>query len=327
MRPNSKQEFEEEIQSAAAETVADRDTPEFTTAERRLINLLAEYTAAFLYPDRYPGDPLRGSTYSRHPWGKALMDSAKKCIRCYNPEKGPFLHYFSRSFRREFRRDQAREQLEERRQGIRLPGKIERKILELKKYCVSRGLDPEDPEVLDKLAAVTGQRKETVAELLRIDRDSSPVSDIVRTEDGEEISLFEFVRDTRERTDERILQEDSVRKILDWVGVIFQEIQDRQKELLSMLVTAAVIQAFGGDLSRARKTAGEYPFFSERIFSVAGEREGQIPLKKEIAEMCGRSEQSASRAFRNFTEKILCRADEMGDPISVSARISLDTLN
>ena len=323
----TKQEFEEEIQIAAVDAVGCRETPEYKTAVYRLEKLLCKYTAAFVYPERYPNDPLRESTYSRYPWGLALTETAIECLKSYNTEKGPFLHYYLPSFSRKFHRERAKDKLEERRKGIRLPGKVETQIREIKKYCVSRGLDPEDPEAVKKLAAVMSLQEETVKELIRVDRNASPVSDIVRTEDGEEISLFDFVVDTRERTDERIMQETDVEETLDSVEVKFNEMQARQKELLSMLVTAAVIQSFEGDLERSRRILKKYSFCSERIFTITKEQDGEIPRNKEIAKLCGRSEQSASRTWHNFVEQVSIRTDAVGDPISCESKYELEKLN
>lgn len=103
-------------------------------------------------------------------------------------------------------------------------------------------------------------------------------------------------------TELRSESEDQLRYFLDLIRDVFDVCQERQKSLLAMLISAEVLRAMDADPA-AGKVLRKYTFCSGQILRLAGEN-GIVPTNKDTGEMLGLSEQSVSRTYRGFREKV-----------------------
>ena len=81
------------------------------------------------------------------------------------------------------------------------------------------------------------------------------------------------------------------------------EVQERQKRLLSMLLTVEVVKAFNEDIDKAKEILCDKEFYNEEVFDYYTNN-GELLTAKQIGVICGVSEQSLSRTYKNFKEKL-----------------------
>lgn len=103
-------------------------------------------------------------------------------------------------------------------------------------------------------------------------------------------------------TELRSESEVQLRYVLDLIRDVFYVCEERQKSLFAMLITADVLRAMDADPA-AGKVLRKNTFCPEKIFRLTGGN-GIVPTNKDIGEMLGLSEQSASRSYRDFREKV-----------------------
>lgn len=296
MKPLTKEEYEKRINAAPVLRLDPNRDPELYKTERyKLLELLWEYYSACIYS---------GKDYGENTYDLALVETADDCLKNYDPETGPFLHYFVRSMSRKMRAEQAREHQAMTRNGIRIPDKTLKRMLTIRKYAESKNLNLNDPAVLEKIAQTFKTTPEKLRALLRAEEQSRAVPDVWISEDGEEVSIIEtIVADRTESAEEKILREESLKTRVGDIRRVFDRTQERQKKLLSMLITAEVLRSFQGDMAAGESLLAGYPFFSSEILQLTISA-GEVPTNKKIGEMNQISEQSLSRTYRFFKEKI-----------------------
>ena len=91
--------------------------------------------------------------------------------------------------------------------------------------------------------------------------------------------------------------------LVEKINDVFTTVQDRQKRLLSMLWTVEIIETCDEDLDKARNILVGKELFNEEVFDYY-EKHGKLPTNRKIAEICGISEPSLSRTYKNFKEKL-----------------------
>ena len=91
--------------------------------------------------------------------------------------------------------------------------------------------------------------------------------------------------------------------LVEKINGVFNTVQDRQKKLLSMLLTVEIIKACDEDLDKAKNVLTGKELFNEEVFDYY-EKHGELPTAKQIGGICGVSEQSLSRTYKNFKEKL-----------------------
>ena len=91
--------------------------------------------------------------------------------------------------------------------------------------------------------------------------------------------------------------------LVEKINDVFTTVQDRQKRLLSMLLTVEIIKACDEDLDKAKNVLTGKELFNEEVFDYY-KKHGELPTAKQIGEILGVSEQSLSRTYKNFKEKL-----------------------
>ena len=291
----TKEEYEERINRAALFGLdKEREPIRYETERRIFLKLLTEYYAGFIYPNK----PLEDFSFT-------LIETAVECIRFYKASKGEFLHLFNKAMKRNQRIAVAKENAEKFRQGIRL-GKEEntaiRKVIALAKR---KGLDIYETDCQRKIALFLQMDPERVAQLILINENATAVSNRVKGEDGE-IDLFDKIIDTSNSADDKIINQMAAVEILKIIESEFSDCQERQKRMLSLMLTTEVVKAFDEDIEQARRTVSGFSFCSEECFLYYKEN-GSVLTARQIAQKCGTSEQSLSRAYKNFKEKVKSR--------------------
>ena len=197
----------------------------------------------------------------------------------------------------------AKEIIEEKRQGIRVASEDDKMIRKIIALANSKGLDINDNIVQKKIAKFLNIDYNKLQELLKINNDAVAVSSTVSNEDGDEIELFDLQASKEKTAEEKMVDESAVISIIEEIEDVFSKVQERQKRLLSMLLTVEVVKAFNEDIDKAKEILCDKEFYNEEVFDYCINN-GALPTAKQIGVICGVSEQSLSRTYKNFKEKL-----------------------
>lgn len=232
-------------------------------------------------------------------YGMEIANLVVRCIHYYSTEKGSFLQYFLSSWRVEYERIKKKEAFEMQRCGIHIADEDKRKINKIIKYAKVNGKDFTSMEFANKVANALGINVRDVQNLIQM-VEMKVVSDESTNNDGESFSLFDLVSSQEKSVEERLMEEADAIMFLKRINDVFIARQNRQKPLLSKLITSKIIQ----DLSSSKtllKMAKSLDFIDvsivEQFFSLK-----RVPTAREISQEFGLSEQSVSRTFKIFIE-------------------------
>ena len=232
-----------------------------------------------------------------------LMETAMECIKYYDKDKGEFLHLFNSSMKRDLHIAKAKEIIEEKRQGIRVSNEDDKLIRKIIALANSKGLDICDSTVQQKISKALNIEFARLQELLRINDDAVAVSSTVTNDDGDEVELFDLQSSHEKTAEDKLADESAFITLVEKINGVFNTVQDRQKKLLSMLLTVEIIKACNEDLDKAKNILTGKELFDEEVFDYY-EKHGELPTAKQIGEILGVSEQSLSRTYKNFKEKL-----------------------
>lgn len=256
------------------------------------LTLLTDYYRLYIYPSK----PL--DSYSI-----TLMETAAECIKYYEKSKGEFLHLFNSSMKRDLHIAKAKEIIEGKRQGIRISNEDDKLIRKIIALANSKGLDVYDLTVQEKISKALDLDVGRLQELLRINDDAVAVSSTVTNEDGDEIELYDLQSSHEKTAEEKMEEESAFHSLVERFDNVFSTVQERQKRLLSMLLTVEIIKACDEDLEKARQVLEDKELFNEEVYDYY-EKHGELPTAKQIGLVCGVTEQSLSRTYKNFKEKL-----------------------
>lgn len=290
----TREEYENLINNSPLFEIDKESSPALYKSERyNFLTLLTEYYSGYIYKKK----PLEE-------YSMTLMETAIECIKYYDRGKGEFLHLFNSLMKRDLRIAQAKEMLEERRRGIKVSSETDNLIRKIVAFAGSKNLDVYDISVQEKIAKGFGIELNKLQELLRVNYDAVAMSSTVMTEDNEEMELFDLQASHGKTQEDNFIEEEAFISLLDRIDSVFATVQERQKRLLSMLLTVEVVKACNEDLDKARQVLSGKKLFNEGIIDYYT-MNGELPTAKQIGEQCGVSEQSLSRTYKNFKEKLI----------------------
>lgn len=289
----TREEYESLINNSPLFEIDKESSPALYKSERyNFLTLLTEYYSRYAYQKK-----------ELEEYSLTLMETAIECIKYYDRSKGEFLHLFNSLMKRDLRIAKAKEMLEERRQGIKVSSETDNLIRKIVAFADSKNLDVYDISVQEKIAKGFGIELNKLQELLRVNYDAVAMSSTVMTEDNEEIELFDLQASHGKTQEDNFIEEETFISLLDRIDSVFVTVQERQKRLLSMLLTVEVVKACNEDLDKARQVLSGKKLFNKEIITYY-ETKGELPTAKQIGEQCGVSEQSLSRTYKNFKEKL-----------------------
>ena len=240
------------------------------------------------------------NTNRYEPYAMEIVDTAKRCIENYDPAAGRFLNYFTSAWKKSYGHLVGKELVKETYKGIHFTEEDERNFRKYMRLAQNMGINTESHEFDERVAEAMGISVDEVNNLRKI-VNSRPTSGRSVNEEGEEYSLIDQL-DSGKYTDSRILQLETAKEFLDLIEITYDQLQDRQKPMLAMLITSKIALLASEDDS-LMEYIREKAFFDEGIFEESINRGEQIQAK-EIAERVGVVEASASRSWKTFKEKI-----------------------
>ena len=289
----TREEYENLINNSPLFEIDKESSPALYKSERyNFLTLLTDYYRLYIYPNK-----------SLDSYSMTLMETAMECIKYYDKDKGKFLHLFNSSMKRDLHIAKAKEIIEEKRQGIRVSNEDDKLIRRIIALANSKGLDVYDLTVQQKISKALNLELSRLQELLRINDDAVAVSSTVTNDDGDEVELFDLQSSHEKNAEDKMADESAFVSLVEKINGVFTTVQDRQKKLLSMLLTVEIIKACDEDLDKAKNVLTGKELFNEEVFDYY-EKHDELPTAKQIGAILGVSEQSLSRTYKNFKEKL-----------------------
>lgn len=230
------------------------------------------------------------------PYGCEIVDVATRCINGYD-KSGDFIHYFNAAWSREYSHICGNEIINNKFQGMKLSDQERRDI---KKYMriVSRcNPNMTQEERLIKVSELMELPLERIKQLSET-ADTRIVSEVAHNSEGEEVSLFDQVEEEFS-TETYFDNLASLTELLDQVEAAYSKAQERQKPIISDMLTIRI----GLDIWEIEKLAKKYEFISFEI-SESIKHTGNVPTQRDIAEKYGKNEASVSRTMKEFLKKV-----------------------
>ena len=138
--------------------------------------------------------------------------------------------------------------MEARRQGIRLSTYDEQMISKVLAFAKSKNLDIYDSAIQAKIGLALGIRAEELENLIQFNVNAIAVASTVTNDDGDEIELFDLQADKDYTPEEAIVSRDGLQELVLQIDNVLQTVQERQKKLLSLLLTAEIVKAIECDI-------------------------------------------------------------------------------
>lgn len=234
-------------------------------------------------------------------FGLEITETANRCIKNYVPKSGDFLNYFNAAIAKEYRKTLAQQQLAEYHGGIHIPEDDLRLIRKYIKYAELKGSYELDETTIETIVSVTGITIEKIVDCIALYQNSYVIGDTYTADDGSEESLFELIQSNH--SDETgIFEIEAAKEFLEHINEIYETRQERQKPLLSKLLTAKIAIRLSED-SRLLQHGKQMAFFDDEIYFMSCEQ-GFPVTAREIGSKLGVSEQSVSRTYKVFVSLI-----------------------
>ena len=268
----------------------DRETQ--TIAYKREALKMVEYLYLYL-------TSINADKYSEY--GLEITQTAKRCIKNYTKESGDFLNYFNSAISKEYRKAFSNKHFSEQHGGVHIPEQEQRIINKFIKLAETKGVYDLSDDLVSKISEATGIKQERIRECISLYQNSFIVEDTYTDDEGNENSIFDYIASDK-LTEDFIIEFDTAKELLEKVDQVFQKRQDRQKPLLSKLITAKISQQLQSD-EKLLSIVSKMSFFDLDVFKKSI-TQGSPPTAKEIGEKLGLSEQSVSRTFKEFIKKL-----------------------
>lgn len=231
-------------------------------------------------------------------YGLEITETANRCLKNYDTNAGPFLNYFNAAWKMEYSHAIGRDLVSENYSGIKFPETIQRKLRSYFKYAQSTGQDYHSTEFEQKVAQALNISIDDYKELALI-IENRTISEIANSTDGDEYSLFDSLV-SEESVDEELLNVEMIETYIEILDHRYNELQERQKPILRDLITFRLAKLITDNVIDIGLVSNRMFFNKDLYFQC---REGNVSIRL-IAEMHSVKEQSVSRTWKVFREKV-----------------------
>ena len=228
------------------------------------------------------------------PYACEIMEVATRCINNYECSKGIFLHYFNSAWKKEFSHITGDRLIEEKFRGMRITEEDKRNIRNYIRFSERKDPNCSKQELYCCIADAMGLPAEKVRLIAELNS-LSIIGDIISDGDGEEVNIWALIPDGRSVYNE-LENMESVESILLKIDEVYDNLQERQKSVVSDMITARVWT------SLSEKQIESYRFISEEILDICFNT-GKAPTQRAIANKHKRDEASISRTMKEFIKK------------------------
>lgn len=287
----TKEELEKAINDFPIKTGKRKFFDDIPTKQQFFL-LLIDYYQLYVYPHK----PLEL-------YELPLMETAISCMKCFDKDKGEFLHLFNSEMAKAMRMAEAKERSDRVRQGLKLSRDEQRLIQKIIAFAVKRNLDVYDADVVPVIAAALSVRLEDVKRAIFVNDDAVAVPTAVQMDNGDTVDLLDLQASQEQSAQDLLEQTDALNEQIARIDRVFASMRDSQKRVLSLFLTAEIIEALEYDIQRVDDVLRGKALYSREMCDYYI-RHGRLPTQKQIGVMCGVSEPSVSRTIKIFKEKL-----------------------
>ncbi len=265
----------------------------YRTAANRLIENISNYLLMF-YKNDYED------------YGLEIVETATRCIKNYNNDKGSFLNYFLRALKLEIGRAKGKEDIKAKMGAFSISDRDYRNLRKYKRYLADKNIAPQ---------SVSAENLCVIAETLGVS--------LKYTEKLKEIDLF-AAEDIFDEKDDSTYEEyipsveisiqleyeniESCKSKLNCINELFESKQERTKPLLSKLITRDIIE-FVMKSNDILRFAESLSFFDMDIYKTFLAKK-RLPSNQDIAAYFSKKESSVSRTKKQFESELKDRLDK-----------------
>ena len=228
-------------------------------------------------------------------YGCEITEVATRCLNNYSKEKGDFLHYFNAAWKFEYQHIMGNQLHIEKLRGIRITEDEKRAVSKYVRLTANVGSGLPNETLYSKIALAMGISVDKVRELAQL-ASVQISSDSYVNEDGETGSIWNQLVGASS-ADTSIYEEETIEEIFHAIETVFQGLQERQKPMLSDMITIKLCDQISETRSK------QYSFISKEIID-AWTTTGVLPSQRDIAKKYGRDETSVSRSVKDFINKL-----------------------
>lgn len=233
------------------------------------------------------------------PWGCEIVETSIRCIRSYDPERSVFLHYFNRAWKKTYQQLLAEQRGEKQLRGLKISKEDWRNVWKYRRLLESTGVSPENADVHRRLA----EEMNISVQKLRGIMQMSAVSVLEDDRSQESGGVLELLADGT-LIERQLLSEEELQSLLATVEAVFKGLQERQKPLLSELLTARICPVLPDVCLRDR-----FSFMDTELVKTYA-RTGTVPTQESLARKYGRDAASISRTINQFLKKLRTQLGE-----------------
>ena len=224
-----------------------------------------------------------------------IVETASDCIDKYDSSKGAFMNFFNCTWKLVLGHITGREINDKNYRGLHISKNTRSLVVKYLKLADECGSRCSREELLERLSMAVGIPVEKLRKVAVI-ASISVGSDTYVNEDGEEQSIFDMVAGTSS-PEEDYCEAESIRDILKAVDVVFDSLQERQKPVISDILTCRLCSFI------SEYESADYHFVSKDILDSYMEGRN-VPSQREIAGRYGCKESSLSRTIAGFEKKL-----------------------
>lgn len=229
--------------------------------------------------------------------GLEIVETARRCINNYDSGSGRFLNYFSAAWANESQHISGDKAIEKRYHGLKFTCQEERNIKKYFDYFNKKKSSVPGEEDYAKIAEFMGISVEEVRRLSEVAK-VTVTGEYVYNSEGEEVSVLDSI-DIGTSIEDVFSQEESLAGILGKIDEVFNNLQERQKPLLSDLLTVMILNNVCDDDS----IPGDYSFINRELQAEII-KTGKNPTQRDIANKYGKKEAHISRSINEFLKKV-----------------------
>ncbi len=229
------------------------------------------------------------------PYGCEITEVATRCINNFDCSKGIFIHYFNSAWKQEYAHIKSKVIQEEKYRGLKITEEDKRAVRKYLRFAEQLDEKHTRGELYECLSEAMGMSIDKIRQLAEMS-ELIISGDSYLGEDGEEHSLWGQVSDGVSFEIE-MENAEAVDEILMRIQREFDSLQERQKPIVSDMITIKICAFLEGDVSE------KYTFICSDIVK-EWQVHGNMPTQRDIAHKYKRDEASISRTVKEFLKKL-----------------------
>lgn len=232
-------------------------------------------------------------------YGFEIAVTIEDCSKNYKPTKGNFLVYVNSALKQNLAHSKGDELLDEHTKGMHLQDTNKRKY---KKYKKSQGRDIESPEFNEKFEKIIEDGK-------RIEHNCKTQYSIYQQEDGKEHDILEETSSSEKSCLDKIIAQEDAQTVITKISNAFDSCRKDQQPILKVLLTSCFSLLIKCEIPECCSYFQNQPFFDNETYQECIKNNKEM-THRAIANKFSRCEESISRTWNNFIEKLDIKREE-----------------